>query len=403
MKQKKATDFSLGLIRETVQWKGRDAVRLSNGIVELIGLAGGGHLAAFRFLEGDGRPSQNVFWEAPWRTSDPDREWSEDMSNQYGPVETGRFLSGFTGHALCLDYFGEASPEKAAAGLGLHGEAAITRWNVLEPTELRMGQCRWIVNLPISRLTFERTIHINEGESVAYVEETVRNERDTEHRCDWVQHVTFGPPFLQCGASTINASAHSGISSPFGYEGKSLLADDVYASWPFVQRESGDGAADLRVPFVEKGRGFLAGMMLDPTRRIQHLVAINWSLRLGIGYCFRSDDFPWMAIWEENCARQDVPWNGATQARGMEFGTTPLPLTGNGGLADNRFSGTPRDCAIAAHGEKTARYLMFLFSVPAEVRSIKNVTPVSNAILFHDVSGRTSFSIPAKGCEAFLS
>ena len=59
------------LCPESIRWKGRDATRLTNGIVELIALSGGGHLAELRFLESEGRSSQNVFWEPPWATYDP--------------------------------------------------------------------------------------------------------------------------------------------------------------------------------------------------------------------------------------------------------------------------------------------------------------------------------------------
>lgn len=67
------TDFSGQLIREKVKWKGCDAIRQTNGIMELISLAGGGHLASFRFVGRDGQPSPNVLWEAPWTIADPDR------------------------------------------------------------------------------------------------------------------------------------------------------------------------------------------------------------------------------------------------------------------------------------------------------------------------------------------
>jgi hypothetical protein len=85
VKPNTAEDSLLRPICEAVQWKESDAVRLANGMVELISLAGGGHLAAFRFLDHDGRPPQNVLWEAPWPTFDPGGEWSEDKSRQYGP------------------------------------------------------------------------------------------------------------------------------------------------------------------------------------------------------------------------------------------------------------------------------------------------------------------------------
>jgi hypothetical protein len=371
--------------------------------VELISLTGGGHLAALRFLDGNGRSSQNVLWEAPWTTLDPGQDWSPEMSRLYGTPETGKFIAGYTGHALCLDYFGEPTAEKAAAGLGIHGEAAISRWKVVGSAEPGRAKCRLAVSLPISRLTFEREIYLGNGQSVAYIQETVSNERDQEHRCDWVQHVTFGQPFVSEGMSTFAASAQSGMTSPFGYEGNSLLPDNRFFSWPYVRCGDGNKSVDLRLPFTKKGKSYLAGVELNLERPIEYLLAVNWKLRLGLGYCFRRRDFPWMAIWEENCTRQYAPWNGSTQARGMEFGTTPLPLAENEGLPGKRFSDTPRGCCIAALGKKTARYIMFLFAVPEEVRSIDNVAPVGSAIHIYDASGTASFTVPADGCEEFLA
>lgn len=385
------------------RWKGRDAVRLTNGIVELVSLDGGGHLAEFRFLDGEGLVSQNVLWEAPWMTFDPVRDWPSDMSRLYGSPDTGKFLAGFTGHALCLDYFGDPPAQKAGAGLGIHGEAAAVRWQVVGFNRSSNAQCTWHANLPITGLTFERKIELGKGQSVAYVQETVRNPKGDEHVCDWVEHVTFGPQFMVKGDSTFFVSAESGMTSPLGYEGKSIAADDLYFHWPFIQRGPEDKPADLRLPFSSKGRGFLAGVRLDQTRQIEYLIAVNSKLRLGVGYCFRRRDFPWMALWEENCARQDPPWNGTTQARGMEFGTTPLPLAARGGLRDQRFANTSRGCRIPAHGEKTVRYIMFLFMLPAQSGPIGKVAPVGDVLRIEDESGSLSFSVAANGCEAFLA
>jgi hypothetical protein len=87
----------------------------------------------------------------------------------------------------------------------------------------------------------------------------------------------------------------------------------------------------------------------------------------------------------------------------MEFGTTPLPIAANGGLADERFSDTPRGCSIAAHGKKTARYIMFLFVVPAEMRSAESAVLAGNFISICDASGSLSLSVPVEGCEDFLA
>jgi hypothetical protein len=108
-----------------VHWKGRQAVLLENGTVELIVLAGGEHFGSFRLL--DRNSNVNALWEAPWPTYDPGPEASED----YGPPNVRRFLANYTGHALCLDYFGDPSTEQANAGLSLHGEAAIHLWDMV--------------------------------------------------------------------------------------------------------------------------------------------------------------------------------------------------------------------------------------------------------------------------------
>ena len=110
-----------------------------------------------------------------------------------------------------------------------------------------------------------------------------------------------------------------------------------------------------------------------------------------------------MTIWEENRSRQSTPWNGRTQARGMEFGTTPFPLGSEENFRRGALFDTPSWCVIPAGGEKTARYLMFLFAIPAAMQSIRNVALEADAIVLFDEQTRPSVSIPAHGAASFLS
>ncbi len=379
------------LVTESILWKGRDATRLTNGLVELISLIDGGHLAEFRYLEQNGFPSQNVLWEAPWITTGSNR------------LEEPSQTAGFTGHALCLDYFGAPSPDDAAAGLPIHGEAGAVRWNVHGIMDGESAASQWVAQLPIAQLRFERKIQLQNQERVLYVEETVENRRGTDHVCQWVQHATFAPPFLNPTESTVAVSATRGITSPLDYEGGSLLALDREFSWPFAPRQGIAGETlDLSRPFAVKGLGFSAAVQLDPGRVMEFMLALNWKLRLGVGYCFRRHDFPWMSIWEENSARLGSPWNGATQARGMEFGTTPLPLGREEALRRGNIFGIPTWCVIPAAGKRKVRYLMFLFSIPAGSKRIQNVEIEENIIMLYDERAN-SFSVPAYGCGDFLS
>ncbi len=238
---------------QSIHWNNREATRLANGVIELVALTSGGHLADFRLLQHNGGVSPNTFWEAPWVTLDPGERTADDLPESYGPVEVRRFLSSYTGHCLCLDYFGGPSTEQAAAALSLHGEAPNLQWNLLSTAAPGDALARWKVQLPFAHLAFEREIRLGVGESVAYVRETVSNESGVEHAFDWVQHVTFGPPLLKQGESTLSASGNRGITWPVDYDGGSMLANNREFIWPHAPLASGKGFADLRQPFAERG------------------------------------------------------------------------------------------------------------------------------------------------------
>ena len=388
---------------QSIRWKNREATRLSNGVIELVVLASGGHLADLRFEDHGGAESPNTLWEAPWVTFDPEDRAGEDLPPTYGPVEVRKFLVSFTGHCLCLDYFGGPSAEQAAAGLSLHGEAPNERWHLLSQALPGGDFAKWRVRLPTTNLALEREIWLGIGESVAYVRETVSNENKTEHTFDWVQHVTFGPPLLKAGDSTLSASGNRGMTFPTGYDGGSMLANDREFTWPHAPLASGKGFADLRQPFAEAGFGFIAGVQLDPHRKQEYVLAVNWKERLAVGYCFRRTDFPWMTIWEENHSRLDSPWNGETRARGMEFSTTPLPLGSGATTGRETLFDTPQRCVIAAGGKKTAQYVIFLCKLPPGLKAISNVESIDDTIVLYDGNGHPSISITASGCGDFLA
>src|SRR5581483_11995195 len=224
---------------ESVLWKSRQATRLFNGEIEVIALTGGGHLASIRMLGKQETPPLNVLWESPWTTIEPSESVTARVSPLYGSEEERKLLASYSGHALCLDYFGEPSPEQRAAGLSLHGEAAVRQWCRRHAEEDQGTRCVWDVSLPLARLAFEREIRLGDGERVVYVRETVSNQNDTIHMFDWVQHATFGPPLLESGESTLRASASRGITAPSGYSDCSLVGKSFEFVWPMAPDPEG--------------------------------------------------------------------------------------------------------------------------------------------------------------------
>jgi hypothetical protein len=352
------------------QWKGRPGWRLSNGIIEVVVLTGGGHLASLRRLNPE---SPNLLWEAPWKTIDPQKYNVTQHRKLYSPPPAGPFLSGFTGHAAVLGYFGGPSEAEAAAGLPIHGEAASRLWRTVSHSASRQVTSLVLeVREPVMGLRLVRELTLRSGESNVRIKERVTNERNADTFYQWVEHATFGEPLLTHDSSTVTIPVVRACTWALGYEGKPLLADNQQFRWPHAPMTTG-GTADLSRGFIRDGTGFVVAAQIDP-KRLQGFVAVsNSRLHLAAGYCFPRTVFPWVAIWEENLAREYPPWDHVTRARGLEFGTSPLPL----GLAEGVHHGPMFGSATVAHiGAKQSvavDYRVFAAAIPESWRAVSDV------------------------------
>jgi hypothetical protein len=355
----------------TTKWRDRPAFCLNNGVVQLITLTGGGHIADFRLLDPTSG-SVNALWEAPWPTMDPDKFRSNHV-RKYGPAPVGKYLAAFTGHTVCVDYFGEPSEAEAAQGLTLHGEASTSRWKLLKRNQTSAeARVSLAVPLPAAGLRFRRELRLRRNESVVYVEETVTNERAQDHFFHWTQHVTLGLPLLHPAESLVALPGTRAVTWPHGYEGVSLFRDNQEFNWPETSAIDGDKISLAR-PFARDGRGYIASVLLDPQRELGFVAALNWKLGLLFGYCFRRSDFPWVAIWEENLSRKGSPWSGKTRARGLEFGSTAMPVGKEETFARGSLFDAPTFRRIPAKSQLRAPYVLFLSKVSAEWRSIRDI------------------------------
>ncbi|MGH9343337.1 MAG: hypothetical protein ACRD19_06210, partial [Terriglobia bacterium] len=187
-----------------------------------------------------------------------------------------------------------------------------------------------------------------------------------------------------------------------GYEGKELLESSKDFRWPNAPGAKGK-AVDLSHPLLQPGLGLLVTLLLDPRREFEWIAALNLRHRLLIGYRFRRQDFPWMAIWEENKARAEAPWSGKTQARGLEFGSTPFPVGKLEAFSRGSLFGTPSFSVVPALGRKSVSYVAFLTQVPANFAKVSDIRAGASEIL---VAGSTqqgktlTVRVPATGLAA---
>ncbi len=299
-------------------YRNRRAVRIETDSVRLTMLVEGGHIAEILH-----KPSGvNPLWTPPWPSIEPSA-YSPAKHPEYGADSESKLLAGIMGHNICMDIFGGVSAEEAAAGLTVHGEAAVAAYDI------QAGEDRLVARaeLPQAQLRFERQLRLAQGSPVIHITETVENVSAADRPIGWTQHVTLGPPFLEKGSTQFRMPAtRSKVYEADFSNGKGYMKIGAEFDWPLAPDVKG-GTVDMRVlTDAAVSAGYTAHLM-DPRREQAFFAAFSPACRIVFGYVWKRSDFPWLGVWEENYCRQHAPWNGKALTRGMEFGVSPMPET----------------------------------------------------------------------------
>jgi hypothetical protein len=333
-----------------MNFQGRDAVQIENQQLRLTVLRQGGHIAEVLHKA----TGINPLWIPPWKSIEPS-SYNPSIHPEYGGNEESKLLAGIMGHNLCLDMFGPPSPSEAAAGLGVHGEASVSPFQL----ESQGNQLRAKADLPLSGLSVTRVLTLSDDGSGIEIEESVENLTSTDRPIGWTQHVTLGPPFLEGGKTRFSVPAvRSGVFGPEKF-GASRLQTGAAFNWPSAPREDG-GVEDLRVFTSASSSGQFTTHLMDQARNSTGFSAFSPTHKLLFGYRWNPADFPWLGIWEENRSRFDPPWNGTTVACGMEFGVSPFPENRQQMVNRSSLFGVPTFRWLGARSRLTVRYSLFL-------------------------------------------
>lgn len=275
---------------------GRPAWVLTNGLIRVALLSGGGHIAEVRQTTGDPRRDINPMRVPHYPTIDPQNYSANKHGQTYGADAHSRLSAGYLGHLLCFPFYGPvSSPEEAKQGLGNHGEAPVVEWRKISATATAESAVfEYGAELPLTQYKVWRRVTLPAGKSHVNVEEWVENLLPLDRPFQWMQHATFGPPFVEPGRSRLRVSA------------KDPAMRD---------REMPDG----------RGTGSYTAILLDPARVQQFFVVTNPDFPVQVGYIFPAGPNPWLGDWMENQRNQHAPWNGQVIARGIEFGNSPHP------------------------------------------------------------------------------
>jgi hypothetical protein len=329
------------------KFNGRRAAVLENAALRLTALEGGGHIASVL----DKHSGVSPLWIPHWPSIEPSA-FGPESHDTYGSGVEARLLAGIMGHNLCLDLFGGPSDEELAAGQTAHGEGSIATY-AFEGSGTRLTMS---AELPMAQLTLEREIELEDR--TIRVREVVESVSASDRPIGWTQHVTLGPPFLERGATEFRASATRSrvFEAPFG--AADYLQPGADFDWPHAPRSAGGTVNMQRYVDAVSSSAYTAHLM-DPARPDAFFVAFSPRARLAFGYVWRTADFPWMGIWEENHSRTQPPWNGKTLTRGMEFGVSPMPESRRAMIDRGRLFGVPTYRWIPARTRVAVEYWIF--------------------------------------------
>ena len=336
-------------------YRGRRAASIENGHIRVTVLQEGGHVAELLSK----KTGVNPLWTPPWPSIEPS---SYDLARhpEYGADAESKLLSGIMGHNLCLDIFGGPSESEAAAGLTVHGEAPVARY------EIQSGESEMTLraDFPQSQLRFGRTLRLWPNAGVVDFTETLENLAATDRPMAWTEHVTLGPPFLEKGSTQFRATAtRSKVSEEDFTAGKGYMKIGAEFDWPLVPRPD-RGFTDLRTYTDAPVSGGFTTHLMDPHREHAWFVAWSPKTKTVCGYLWRRADFPWLGIWEENHNRTQRPWNGKTLTRGMEFGASPIPETRRKMIERGSLFGMPAFRWMPARQRVEVRYRAVVGEAP---------------------------------------
>jgi hypothetical protein len=364
---------------DELTFRGRHAVRLSNGTLELTALLGGGHMAELKLVGS----TVNPLWQPHWPTIEP-QAYDPLRYPEYGTAE-GRLLASIAGHVLCLNHYGELSDAELAAQGYEHGEAANLPWQLIDlGTDAAAAWLTYGLELPEAGMRFARTLKLRSGEPIVHFEEEIENLRRSDSPLAYQQHVTLGAPFVQPSVTRLDLSGTRGCTFPRSYGPVDPLKPNRVFTWP---NAPGMDSLD-RFP-SRPDLCTVCTVAMEPDDGVGFVAVSNPHLGLLLGYVFPSATFSWTALWYENGGSDGLPYEGKELAWGIEFGTCALPVSRMEAVLGGPLLGRNRLGILPARSVLRTSYEAVLVETPSDWQGVSRMTRHNDEILITErESGR---------------
>ncbi|MEZ5351889.1 MAG: hypothetical protein R2762_04580 [Bryobacteraceae bacterium] len=363
---------------------GREAWVLDNGLIRVAALRGGGHIGEVRLISANPRASINPMRVPHYRTIDPNTYQPSRDDAVYGDGSHRFLSSGYMGHLLCFPFYGPPSSDaEIAAGLGNHGEAPIVEWRLIRSEESpERVKLVYGAGLPKTQYRVERAITMERGKRHVCVEEWVENLAGFDRPFQWMQHATFGPPFVEPGKTYWDVSATRGMVAG-GRPGAGSLAADSAVAWP--NGTAADGRpVDLRAFQTKEHAGTYYALLMDSSRKTQFFTMYHSGYGVLIGYVFPASTARWIADWQENRNNQFKPWNGEVVARGIEFGNSPFAEGLRKAVERGSLFDVPAYEWIGAGEKRKLEYTIFVKEIGTGFQGVRDARMESGEVVVRE-------------------
>jgi galactose mutarotase-like enzyme len=287
----------------------------------------------------------DVLWKTPWglKRSGPGVPSTADSTARWLEVYPGGWQEIFPNGGAPCSYRG--------AELNMHGEASVTSWDwqVVQDNGPR-AEVRLTTRLARSPFRIERTMHVETGKPILYIDEQITNEGDEPMAYMWGHHPAYGAPFLS-------------ESCRIDLDAKSIRADDAYDppnnpmhpdrdyAWPMVERDGRKHDLSRVPPKCEPSA--CLGYLHDFKSGWYGIT--NTAMGFGIGLTWPVEVFPYAWLWRELSSSSGYPWYRAAHTMAIE----PFTTIPGQGLATGIKKGTHRTLEAGATVTANIRALFY--------------------------------------------
>ncbi len=274
--------------------------------------------------------------------------------------EKGDISPRHMGHIICFDRLARPSKQEAENGMPFHGEGGHGMWKVISQPSKKNGVISAVMmcELHIARMTLKRTLNLHENSPVLEVHEIITNINKLGKIYNIVQHPSIAPPFLD-ESVIVDSNAYKGF-----WTGNPMpFPEEPTVYWPKIVYKG--KLADLRYLVDDYNPGVVSFMFKDGVE-YGWVTACNTNKGLMLGYIWKLSEYPWYRNWRATKDSKLV-------ARGLEFGTTPLPVPFKDILAKGKIFGRPVYEYLDSMESIVKTYTVFLSKIPSDYKGVEDI------------------------------